>query len=62
MALKATGAWHLKSSNLFPGAYFGRLPVAFEPLWIVLEADITVTPVMTKADWEKGLKEWAKEK
>lgn len=31
------------------------LPMSFEPFWMDLEAEISITPVMTKSELEKGL-------
>ncbi len=39
-----------------------RMPVAFEGFWIYLEADVKITPVMTKSELEKGLAVYMKTK
>ncbi len=39
-----------------------KMVTSFEPFWDALEADITVTPVMTGKDLEKGLGVYLKTK
>jgi hypothetical protein len=39
-----------------------KLPLSFEPFWADLEANVSITPVMTKSELEKGLNVYMKSK